>query len=51
VGDLADDGISDELANLRSRRSELSDLAGVCAASQLDKTLEDTRVGNGREGR
>ena len=29
MGDVAE-GVSDELANLRSRHSELSDLAGVC---------------------
>jgi hypothetical protein len=50
VGNLADDGVSDELANLRSSHSDLAELAGVgTTLGRLDKTLEDTRVGDGRE--
>ena len=51
VGDLADDGVSDELANLWSGHSDLAELSGVGTAfGRLDEALEDTRVGNGREG-
>ena len=45
VWKLANDGVSDELANLRSGHSYLAELAGVCTTPcRLDKALEDTRV-------
>jgi len=51
MGDLADDGITDELADLGSRHSDLAELSGVgTTLGRLDKALEDTRVGDGREG-
>ena len=51
MGDLPDDGVSDELADLGSSHSNLAELSGVGTAFvRLDEALEDTRVGNGREG-
>lgn len=50
VRNLADNGISDELANLGSCHSDLAELSSVGTAfGRLDKTLEDTRVGDWRE--
>ena len=50
VWNLTNDGVSNELANLRSSHSDLAELAGVCTApGRLDKALEDTRVGDRRE--
>ena len=51
MGKLANNGVSDELANLRGRHSDLTELAGVCTTlGRLYKALEDTGVGDGREG-
>ena len=51
VGDLADDGVSDKLANLRSRHSDLTEFCSVgTTLGRLDKTFEDTRVRDGGEG-
>ena len=51
VGDLTDDGVSDEFANLGSGHPDLAELSGVgTTLGRLDKALEDTRVGDGREG-
>ena len=50
MGDLPDDGVSDELADLGSSHSDLAELSGVgTALGRLDEALEDTRVGDGRE--
>ena len=50
MGNHTDNRVSDELANLGSRHSDLAELAGVRATlGRLDETLEDTRIGDGRE--
>ena len=50
VGNLANDGIPNELADLGGRHSDLSKLTGAGTTfSRLDETLEDTRIRDGRE--
>ena len=50
VGNLSNDGITNEFANLRCRHSNFAELAGVgTTLGRLDETLEDTRVRDGRE--
>jgi hypothetical protein len=45
VRNLADDGVSHELADLRSSHSDLAELAGVgTTLCGLDEALEDTRI-------